>query len=113
MKLSTVEIWLDAYDKVSPSENPNSSNYFFNSKLPSSLITRACLFEKLKKLEVRPGLEPRSPAIIHDSRKNKETSKMEAKGTRMRQKLINVISARIFEMELEIQHNIAKCQNVC
>ena len=28
MELLTVEHWLGAYDKVSPSENPNSSDYF-------------------------------------------------------------------------------------
>ena len=67
MKLLTVEHWLAAYDKVSPSENPNSSDYFLNFKLPSSWITRACQcpqFEKLEKLVVRPGIEPGSPAVM-------------------------------------------------
>ena len=59
MELLTVEHWLGAYDKVSPSENPNSSDYFFNSKLPSSWITGACQcpqFEKLEKFVLKCSL---------------------------------------------------------
>ena len=65
MKLLTVEHWLAAYDKVR--EPQFIRLFFFNSKLPSSWITRACQcpqFEKLEKLVVRPGIEPGSPAVM-------------------------------------------------